>query len=53
MFDVLLLAENWLAVCQDAKANAGIGDVYRDCGANILDFAKVSKGWLDCTWECE
>ena len=53
VFDILLLADNWLALCQDAEADAGIGDVYRDCGANIIDFAKVSQGWLDCTWECE
>jgi hypothetical protein len=53
VFDILLLAENWLDVCQGDETDAGIGDIYQDCSVDMLDFAKVSEGWLDCTWGCE
>ncbi len=53
IYDILLLAENWLRICEGEETVAGVGDIYQDCRVDILDFAKVAAGWLDCSWEYE
>ena len=53
IYDITLLAENWLNLCQGEEMDAGVGDVYPDCKVDFLDYAKVSQGWGDCSWGCE
>ena len=53
IYDIMLLAENWLDLCQGDATDAGVADVYPDCKVDFLDYAKVAQGWGECSWGCE
>lgn len=53
IYDIMLLAENWLNVCEGEETDAGFGDIYQDCRVDLLDYAKVAEGWGECSWGCE
>ena len=53
IYDITLLAENWLNLCQGEEMDAGVGDVYSDCKVDFLDYAKVAQGWGECSWGCQ
>lgn len=42
-----------VSACGDYKHPYPLGDVNQDCSVDLLDFAIMSKHWLECTWKCD
>lgn len=42
-----------VSACGDYKHPYPPGDINQDCSVDLLDFAIMSKHWLECTWKCD